>query len=77
MGEFSYCCSSAQNTHEKWLKRLRRQLHFSLWRVCVHLGKCNGGGFVVVVCVPAQKETGDDERMDAIFNLGAYHRRTM
>jgi len=19
MGEFSYCCSSAQNTHEKWL----------------------------------------------------------
>jgi len=40
-------------------------------------GGGGGGAFVVVVCVPAQKETGDDERMDAIFNLGAYHRRTM
>jgi len=25
MGEFSYCCRSAQNTHEKWLSRPRRQ----------------------------------------------------
>jgi len=25
MGGVSYCCSSAQNTHEKWLERPRRQ----------------------------------------------------
>jgi len=25
MGKFSYCCRSAQNTHEKWLSRPRRQ----------------------------------------------------
>jgi len=27
MGEFFYCCSSAQNTHEKWFKCPRRQSH--------------------------------------------------
>ena len=32
-GEFSYYCSSAQNTHEKWSQRPRRQPHFLL--VCV------------------------------------------
>ena len=29
MGEFYYCCSSAQNTHEEWLERPRCQPHFS------------------------------------------------
>ena len=28
MGGYSYCCSSAQNTHEKWFLRPRRQPHF-------------------------------------------------
>ena len=40
-----HCCSSAQNTHEKWLQRPRRQPHF-LSCVCV----CEMFLFLQVVC---------------------------
>jgi len=42
MGEFSYCCRSAQNTHEKWLYRPRRQPQFSC--ACGGGGGCADGG---------------------------------